>query len=220
MSTKRLILEAASPQSKQYERFEAIPLPQPTLPKTPLIDLLNKRRSTRTFDSTQSITKSELASLLFCTAGMSSKDEIARRTYPSGGGLQVVEHYVLVERVADMKPGLYHYHAPTHSCTHLPAAQHAPNELWEKYAPIENPAATIILTAVWNRAYPKYGEFSYRLALAEAGHSAQNALLTTTALSLGACPIMGFDEEKVRTLLDITHDDEDPLYLICTGHGK
>lgn len=222
LTEKRVVLEMRSPSMKAYPRFPSQRLPDPTLPEMSLGTIVRERRSARTFDTEKHLSQKELSNILYAAAGITAEEDgLVHRTYPSGGALQPTEHYLLIERVEKMEPGLYHYDAHTHSCTHLTYAQQIPpNSLWDGLAPIENPAATIIITSVWNRVYQKYGEFSYRLALAEAGHSAQNALLASTAHSIGSCPIMGFDETKVRALLDITHDDEDPLYLVCIGHTK
>ena len=45
---------------------------------------------------------------------------------------------------------------------------------------------------MWGRTGKKYGDFSYYLGMLEAGHVAQNILLTASALRIGARPIGRF----------------------------
>ncbi len=62
------------------------------------------------------------------------------------------------------------------------------------------------------------GERGCRFALLEAGHIAQNILLATTALDLGAVAVGGFIDDEVNEILDIDGVDEFSIYLIAIGY--
>ncbi|MBS1124685.1 MAG: Nitroreductase family, partial [Deltaproteobacteria bacterium] len=47
----------------------------------------------------------------------------------------------------------------------------------------------------------------------------QNALLTATALGLGAVPVGAFEDEKLRRALNLA-GDVTPLYLIPVGASR
>jgi nitroreductase len=50
----------------------------------------------------------------------------------------------------------------------------------------------------------------------EAGHSAQNVYLQTTALDLGTVTVGAFDDEKVKEILGLP-ENVFPLYLMPIG---
>ena len=216
----RFTIESPAPSSKEYPRLPVTTLPTPEHIEMSLSDALHRRVSKREYDSAVSLSLQHCSTLLFACAGVEEhNDATPHRTYPSGGALQPIEQYVIAYRIDGVTPGIYHYNPGTHSLSRLPFEEgiETLHPTWEKTSPIRNPVAIIVLTAVWGRTYPKYGDFCYRLALAEAGHCAQNALLAATALHIDACPIMGFDADALSRALDITQDTEDPLYLVCFG---
>jgi nitroreductase len=85
-------------------------------------------------------------------------------------------------------------------------------------AALSEAAAVIVLTGISAKSRLKYGERGYRFTLLEAGHIAQNALLTASALMLDACPFGGFIDDLDR-LLGIDGLDEVSLYLVAVGRG-
>ena len=48
----------------------------------------------------------------------------------------------------------------------------------------------------------------------EAGHAAQNVYLQCGSLNLGMVAVGAFEDEKVKTVLNIT---EEPLYILPVG---
>jgi SagB-type dehydrogenase family enzyme len=81
---------------------------------------------------------------------------------------------------------------------------------------IRSAPVTLVITAELAITAKKYGARAERFATLEAGHAAQNTLLTATALGLGAVPIGAFDDAAVRSLLG-QPGDVTPLYLIPVG---
>lgn len=78
----------------------------------------------------------------------------------------------------------------------------------------------IIITGVPDRSRIKYTERGFRYMLIEAGHLAQNICLLSDSLGLGSCPIGGFIESKIISLLDIYNIKEYPLYVLAIGKEK
>lgn len=219
-NTVRETIESPAPPHKSYERYKQIVLPAPTSINMPLGDALEQRESVRDFDPGKPLSVQQIGTLLHATAGSPKASRRApSRLYPTGGALQTIEHYVLICNVSGIETGVYHYAHERHTLEQMSAPRNRSdfNALWQDLSPISTPAAVICYSAVWGRSYHKYGNFAYRLALAEAGHSAQNTLLACAALGMQACPIMGFDEHALASLLDIENDTEDPLYMVCVG---
>lgn len=49
------------------------------------------------------------------------------------------------------------------------------------------------------------------------GHSGQNVYLQVEALGLGTCAIGAFDDERVRSVLELPAE-EHPLYMMPVGY--
>ena len=63
----------------------------------------------------------------------------------------------------------------------------------------------------------KYGDRGYRYVLLEAGHLAQNALLTCNALKLAAVPVGGFIDDEVKEIMGHGSSNHLPVYLLIIG---
>ena len=75
-------------------------------------------------------------------------------------------------------------------------------------------SSLLIFTAVWKRSSAKYGDFTYTLALLEAGHMSENVILTAGALDLRTRPMAGFDDDRILSLLDLDPEEEQPVHTI------
>lgn len=78
----------------------------------------------------------------------------------------------------------------------------------------------IIITGIPDRSRIKYGERGYRYMLIEVGHLAQNICLLSDSFGLGTCPVGGFIETEIQSLLDIDKVKEYPLYMLAIGKKK
>jgi SagB-type dehydrogenase family enzyme len=182
-------------------------LPSPKRDGGPaLAAVLAMRRSTRVFD-VRALADDELAQLLWAAQGTSD----GHRTAPSAGAL-----YPLTVRVVDPR-GVWRYVPADHALvresatrtTELAAASLGQDAV--THAP-----ATLVITAELAITRRKYGDRAERYATLEAGHAAQNVLLTATALGLAAVPVGAFDDAAVRRALGLS-SAEMPLYLIPVG---
>src|SRR5581483_8839450 len=97
-----------------------IALPQ-SRARSPVRDVLTRRRTVRSFDDAQPVRVAEVAELLrwvwgaHATLRLVGDDVGLRRTSPSGGSLHPIEVYPLVRRVDGLASGLYHYLGGEHA---------------------------------------------------------------------------------------------------------
>lgn len=217
----RMLFDQQPPSIKEYPRLESVSLPAPRIPDASLLDSLAARASHRDFNESKEMPLEALSALLFAGPGIQKKPsrngDVPSRHHPSGGALYPLECYVAAFRVESLEAGLYHYHPVTHALERLPGDA---EEIWNSckdLIPTKKPACIAVITSVWDRTYPKYGEFAYRLALMEAGHMAQDMLLCAGAAHIKNCPAAGFSDTKVAKALDIEKDAEDPLYILLLG---
>lgn len=199
--------------SKEYARFQSIPLPLPTNDIS-LVEASRRRSSCR--DTTNNPPSIGQLGELFGIA-MKQHEGGIHRPYPSGGALYPIEAYVL-GNIEGHGNYAYHYQPKNHSL----------EKLWqiknEDMTEVMNSSASqicpalIVLTSRWFRSEQKYRDFSYNLSLLEAGHVAQNILLSSVAANLCTCPIGGFDERIISRLLDLFPNEEDPIYVITVSN--
>jgi SagB-type dehydrogenase family enzyme len=210
--------------SKRYPSAPTVALPA-DLPESPLSfdETLLSRRSLREFDG-RPIALPEVAKLLLAAGGVTGWIDLAGhgrqplKAAPSGGALYPVEVYLFAFRVTDLAPGLYHFAAADHVLELVRAGGAAREVARLCYSEaLGGAAAVIALTGISAKSRLKYGERGYRFALLEAGHIAQNALLTANALGLGACPFGGFIDDDLDRLMGIDGLDEVSLYLVAIG---
>lgn len=188
-------------------------------------EVVQRRRSSREFTG-QPVTLGEVAKLLFFAGGITGsatthdgRQQLFRAT-PSGGALYPTELYLIALQVDSLSPGVYHYvgseglleRVYEEACAD---ALHAITFTEE----IRRAAAVIVTTGILMKSRIKYGERAYRFLMMEAGHIAQNLLLTATALGLCSVPIGGFLDDDLDDLLCIDGIDEASLYLVAVGRG-
>jgi SagB-type dehydrogenase family enzyme len=176
----------------------------------PLAAALQSRRSVRAF-AARALSPAELGQLLWAAQGEAdARDGV--RTAPSAGAL-----YPLVLFAATAN-GVFRYVVEEHALERvssrdlrgdLAAAALGQQEIAEA-------SCVLALVAVVTRTTRKYGERGERYVHMEAGHAAQNALLTATALGLAGYPVGAFEDARVAQLLRLGRS-EAPLYLVPVG---
>ena len=188
-----------------------IQLPEPDTDGTmPLEAALAARRSVRDFLE-EPLIETQISQLLWAAQGITHPN--GYRTAPSAGALYPLEVYTAT---AD---GLFHYKPEDHALIQTLAVDPKP---WLYEAALEQDSVldaplVIVITGVISRTSIKYGEDRSPLYVhLEAGHAAQNILLQAVTLGLGAVPIGGFYEARVKDALCLP-EDHTPLYLIPVG---
>lgn len=207
---------------KEYPRFPKKELSGNLLDLGSLKSSLKNRHSQRKFDWTKEISFDELSTILHYSAGLKpsgEKDEVIRRFYPSGGARYPLEIYLAIQKVEGVDPGIYHFNIKNNSLETLTTDPEYMENLLEGllYSWSRQAAVLVFTTAVWNRILVKYKNRGYRIALLEAGHLGHNLALTASALGIGCCNILGFNNQIINEVLDIEDEDEDSLYLTILG---
>lgn len=145
--------------------------------------------------------------------------ELPLKMTPSGGARNPYESYACVRRVTGLEPGIYHYSAMERSFARLgtEACPPFPNLLgaqdWTAQA-----AAVVLLVANFQRSMWKYHDANaYRVVAIEAGHIAQNMLLTATAHGLAGNPTGLLDQALIEGTLGLDPIQQAAVYAVVLG---
>lgn len=209
---------------KRYRAAAPIKLQTPEV-ASEFSEVLLKRRTWRKF-ADKPVSLDSLARVLRLTFGIQGwvhlprLGKFAMKTSPSGGALHPIEAYVLVQRVAGLKRGLYHYNAEDHSLEWIRGplgraslVKSLGNQWW-----CAGGGFLVVMTAVFARSQWKY-DFarSYRVVLADAGHLCQTFCLTATWLGLAPFCTMAFADSTWEKWLGIDGVGESVLYVAGAG---
>lgn len=161
---------------------------------------LNKRKSTRRFDSI-ALSLAQVSSLLWAGYGVRAD---GKRTVPSAGGLYPLSLYLLIgqDGVEDVPAGLYHYSPELQDIALLAEgdfrekiAKASARQMWMAQAPL------LVLITTRHKVYrPRYGKRGLRYAYIEAGCVAQNLHLQAVDLGLGTVVIGAFKDKRIAEL--------------------
>jgi SagB-type dehydrogenase family enzyme len=190
---------------------ETISLPAPQkVGNMSFEEALQSRRSVRTLLD-EPLDLQEISQLLWAAQGIT--DPNGKRTAPSAKALYPLEVYAVLQK------GVYHYDPEEHSLSLIREGDLRP-ELYriaiDQDMVLKAPLI-IVFTAVYERIEKRFGSArAPRYVHFEVGHAAQNVLLQAVALGLGATPAGAFQDDNVRSILDLPRDHE-PLYLIPIG---
>jgi len=191
-----------------------IQLPQALLPAMSLQQCLHQRHSSRDYGK-DLMPLTELAALLQHAAGIRQQHNPTGRgrSYPSGGAMYPIHLYLLAHKVAGLTPALYRYEVSSHQLSLISKQTTALTS-----QPFhQDTAVLLLLVNDWTAQSRKYGDISYKLALLEAGHLAQNLALTATALSLSSIPLQFYFEQELNQQLGLTKDQASVCYAIEVG---
>ncbi|MFU2327021.1 SagB family peptide dehydrogenase [Pseudomonas sp. NFX98] len=209
---------------------ELIELPAPCALTHSLNDALVQRKTCRSFTGT-CILLSDVSSLLYLSLGYlnerhsdhggSPPNLSARRSSPSGGGLNACEGFVLVQNVAGLEPGIYAYHSAEHALSRVnPLPDSALGQLLSGQHFINDLPLGLFITARFDRLWWKYGHSrAYRMAFVEAGHLSQTFQLVATALGMNTWMTGAFADTQVETLLNLEGCAEQPLFFVGCGES-
>jgi len=221
-----------------YAPVIGLPTPAPALDEYPGPDmyaLVSKRRSVRSFGATP-LSLLELSRLLWASAGITTSyitphGQDFYRAAPTAGALYPIETYIVVNKVDDLEPGLYHYRVAGLDILERPIAEGSHSLEQLKVADLRSDVAAAALdqlmcaragavfiwTAVFARSVWKYRDRAYRYFYLDAGHMAAQLSLAAVAQGLGSCPIAAFYDEEVNTLLGVDGTSEGAIYMAAVG---
>jgi SagB-type dehydrogenase family enzyme len=188
-------------------------LPAPSLALNMSLEAaMHERRSIRSFSDT-SLTIEQLSQILWAAQGITGTlHGHTLRTAPSAGALYPLELYVILGQ------GIYHYFPHPHKLVRIKTgdARKKLSDAALSQSAISDAPCSIVITAIYERTTVKYAERGIRYVHIEVGHAAQNILLETVSLGLGAVPIGAFYDERVKSAIGCS-DEEVPLYIIPIG---
>ena len=192
----------------------------------PISEVINRRFSVRDFKRS-ALSFEKLSTLLNQSCGVRdtmsvyNRRDVTLRNFPTAGGLQCTEFYLVANEVEGVPQGLYHY-SSTRNCLELVdrgnfrwrVANCCPQHEWLAEANVVIFIAPDISRLTW-----KYDVYrSYRLSHLETGVVSQNLHLVATALDLGSCMVFGFDDEIANSLLGLDGRQEFTTLLIAIGN--
>ncbi len=202
---------------KSYVRLPIIHLKKPQVTKDTNIEQLLMTRSSQKDFISKPLDINKLSSVLYYSAGLKKFSENSR-FYPSAGARYPLETYIISLNVKSLKKGIYHYYVKEHGLEYLTDISDINIQQSFKFPWVKDGGAIIVMTAVFNRTMMKYGDRGYNYIFIEAGHLCQNILLIASKYKIGACPLGGFFEEKLNTLLDIDKQFESTIYSVVVGN--
>jgi SagB-type dehydrogenase family enzyme len=213
-----------APTHKRYGRDVKRTVLPTSFPKSklPFDEAVLTRRSEREFGKVP-LSFAEVAKLLHHTYGVTGVLEAGAhktllRAAPSGGALYPIEIYLLARNVRRLGVGIYHFSPAGNYIEQISADDPFPELIRATYArELEDAAIVLAMTGVSIKNRVKYGERGYRFMLIEAGHSAQNFLLTATAMGLRSFTLGGFVDDELDALLRVDGFEETTLYLMAAG---
>lgn len=213
------------------ERIALAPCSLVDLQDVSLAQTLVSRSTSRSF-SEHALSIEQVGTLLYLTLGYLNERSCihmpnhpdalsARRSSPSGGGLNACEGYLYVRNVTGLEAGVYAYHPDEHALSlvrplpveplgQLLCGQHFINPL----------PFGLFITSRFDRLWWKYEHSrAYRMAFVETGHVSQVFLMVATALGLEAWLTGALADRQVERLLGLEDTPEQPLFFVGCGHG-
>lgn len=177
------------------------------------LKVVNSRSSHRVYRE-ENMSLLELSFVLWCAQGVKGlrgKSYATLRTVPCGGARHEFELYLCVQHVEGLKNGFYHYLPQTHSLECLKEQEDVKEfidvsvegQSWAKKA-----GAVFYFDMVAYRAEWRYGIFTHRVALVDAGYVSENIYLACTAIGLGSCALGAIREDVADEAFGLDGDEE------------
>jgi len=194
-----------------------ISLPEPKLEsETSVEESIYSRVSKRSFDSSP-LSLEMISQLLWASQGTGIDGVTGpSRTAPSAGATHPIDIFLVAGNIEGLPAGLYQYEYRDHRLKQLGKgdfrSELAAIALDQHF--IEEAPASIVLAAVYERTTGRYGERGIRYVHMEIGHITQNIYLQAQSLELGAVAVGAFDDDRLKSLLEVEHD---PLMIVPAG---
>jgi len=231
MDSQEIVDAFGAAPTPEYRREPAQPVLALQRPARGDFDaLLARRKTCRNFDSDAQVSAQDLATMLHRVWGAVGTLELApgavavKKNSPAGGGLHAVEAYVLVQRVAGMTPGLYHYLALEHALEPLremsaPEAATLAHQCVAGQHWFANVPVMAIMTARFDRLFWKYRRHTkaWRVVHLDVGHLSQTMYLSAADLGLGAFVTAAINDHDVDKALALQSMQEGAIAVVGFG---
>jgi SagB-type dehydrogenase family enzyme len=174
----------------------------------PLNEVLNKRRSMRTFAPTP-LTQQEISQLLWSAQGITNS--IGSRTAPSANAKYYLHIFLATSE------GVFEYLPAGHSLRKL--SSNDVRQTVSGQPQVKGAPDVFIVTGEFGRAAEIAKDDGARLVNLEAGHATENMLLEAVSLGLGAVSVGGIDPKQVQNAASLPKDRV-AIYLVPVGHPR
>lgn len=208
-----------------------IALPTPSLMEGSLPDVLIDRKTCRSFTG-EAVSLNAVSTLLYLSLGYLHERESdidssvaeglsARRSSPSGGGLNACEGFLLVQNVLGLRAGVYAYQPAEHAlCFVNPLPDKPLGQLLCGQHFINDLPIGLFITCRFDKLWWKYQHSrAYRMAYVEAGHISQTFQLVATSLGLNTWLTGALTDDQVEPLLELENSAEQPLFFVGCGES-
>ncbi len=190
--------------------------------KKDILEILYKRKSSRVYTG-EKMTLLALSYLLWATQGVKSirgNNYATLRTVPCGGARHEFECYLAVNNVEDLKSGYYHYMPDLHALELIEEKEDISQDIsvslceqnWAKKANVVFYYSVIPYRAEW-----RYGIWSHRVALIDAGHITQNLYIACSSLNFGTCAIAALETPASNEMFKLDGEEEFIFYAAPVG---
>jgi SagB-type dehydrogenase family enzyme len=203
-----------------------------------LVAVQEDRVSVRDF-GTDPIGSHQLGEFLYRVARVKSVEEVtlntphglipvqlARRPYPSGGGLYELEVYLAVNRCIGVPPGFYWYNPLLHSLEVICGPTGDVRTLQESSAraigaSLDDLQVLLVISARFSRISWKYSAMAYAAILKHVGVLHQSMYLNATAMGLAPCAVGTGDADAFARVTGINYYEEGSVgeFLLGTKMG-
>lgn len=166
------------------------------------------------------MTKRQLAYILYHTMRKQRDETVYHTSIPSAGNRHPLDVELLLLRVLDVEKGLYRYDPITHTLILRRRFDELESTL-EKALPtqqfVKDAALIYTITARREKMVEYKGEQrADRLIYLEAGHLGQQLMLLCESLEIGTCPVAEFDPEETDRLFAVD-EGQHAIYLFPMG---
>ncbi len=175
-----------------------------------LLDAIERRRSIRTYTEA-AVPEEDIALLAWAAQGVTNAER-GLRAAPSALAAYPLRLYVATAESLRLYDPSQDGFSPVRNRDVRPELVEASGQSSVGQAPV-----VFVLTGRYGILEQELAEKAQRCVHLEAGHAAQNLVLTATSLGLGSVTAGSFEDSLVRKVLR-ANEDETPLYLIPVGH--
>jgi SagB-type dehydrogenase family enzyme len=186
---------------------DSIALPESLSLCSELGDVLERRASCRQFNG-EPLALDSVATLLGASYGCGPAVSVegvsfASRPVPSAGAKYPLQLHLLARMVSGLPAGSYRFLPDERSLSRSgPGLEFdVLAEMFLRQPYLSSAAAVLVIAGCFAETTARYGDRGYRYVLLEAGHVAQNVVLTSAALGLGSLNLGGFFDDDLATAL-------------------
>ena len=192
--------------------------------------LLN-RKTCRAFENTR-VSLEDISTILYLCLGYLSERESevsqftpplfrARRSSPSGGGLNASEGYLYAYNIKELDPGFYYYHPQKHALKFLSRTKEPLGAYLQGQHFANSLPFGIFITSRLDKMWWKHPHSqAYRVALLEVGHISQSLQLCATSLGLNTWLTAALSEQKIEKALYLPDLSEQVFLFFGAGNSN